>query len=440
MTVLLDIQDGPAGTEWLSPAIIAGSLSATGTSFTPAVLGAGGALTRNRTYDFSVRVHNGGTEDAQPPDQMFTPAPFQSAETLVTSPLPTVSGGVGTVYIQRVTGNPDDLFLTTASGDHYLKPLFPVRFVGLSQNGKYIVVQELNQPNRQIDLTVYAAVPIAGVPPAGSTQIPTLNAGALVYNDTITLAGGGGTLASLGLGMVPGQDMLFMTWTDSAGGLVAQIADLRPGAISRLTSLPLSAGQVGQYRFSPTGEILAVIGQPGGQILLFGIPGLQAFPWARRGSLSGVAQVTVAGNGVVSLRQMKARGWEAYEISSGGTTQLIDSHIADAPSVQVNLWVDLSNAVFDTTTSKRFPGGMVGEALPPQGFIDRILAGATVPALIDANWLSSLPPAGQHFCAIAEAFTTRTAAPADLRVRTGTALNPLGAAGRQIAQRNLVVM
>lgn len=428
MPVSIAIDDGPQASLWLSPAIIPGRLS--GNSFVPA---SGSRLTPGSVYDFKVTVRNTGNEETTPPVGSGPVGPFAAARPMVvggTSP----TGG-SSASVSNSAGFPE-LQLFDAGGNvvwSYVlgqsqNPSLPRDHVyGYSPSGKaFICVTD--------DPGGYNVQAIAAETIGSGTG--RKRPGDLLFATQISATGGTGQWASAGLGFVPSRDLLYLAWS-SAGNTAIQVIDLGPTDQPRSSqAIYVHPQQAGQVRFSPSGDVMAVIGQPGNlnnQILLYKTPRLDPLPWTRKGMPTAQLVVQLP----ISLQSIKPAGFEAIRIQSGTDTALIDSPTPGLPAVAVYLWVDTSSSVFDTVTAKQYPQGTSGSQQAPSGFIDRIAANGTASAVIDANWRASLPPPGLHFCAIAEAFTTAGTLPADPRQRIGTTLSLLE---RQIAQRNLVVM
>lgn len=427
MPVSITIEDGPASSLWLSPAIVPGRLS--GNSFIPA---SGNTLQRNTTYDFKVTVHNTGTEETTPPLGSGPTGPFVEAERMVAggnSP-----SGTSSAAVSYSAGFPQ-LELFDARGQMVWSiPLSSTNIprdhvYGYSPSGKVFILVIAQPSGGGYDIYLIAAENIG----SGTGQIPP---GHQVAQTSITVTVSASQWASWGLGFVPTRDVLCLTWP-SSGQTAIQLIDLGPNVTQRQSNTvyvnPLQAGQV---RFTPSGDVMALIGQPASlnnQILLYKTPSLDSLPWTRRGMPT--AQLTV--QLPISLQSIKPNGFEAIRIQSGSNVALIDSPTPALPAVAVYLWVDTSSSVFSTVTAKQYPQGTSGSQQAPSGFIDRIRDHDSKFVIIDANWRAVPPPPGQHFCAIAEAFTTPGTSPADPRQRVGTTLDLIE---RQIAQRNLVVV
>lgn len=428
MPVSITIDDGPPASPWLSPTLVPGRL--TGNSFTPA---SGNTLRAGTTYDFKVTVRNTGSEATMAPVGVGPTGPFIAAAGLVAggnSPTGTssasVSNSAGFPELQLFNAGGQQVWsMSLASPQNTTIPV--PRVFGYSPSGRiFVLVTEI--PTGILNIYCVAAETVG----TGANQ---QNAGSVIDLAQISSSQGATQWASAGLGFVPTLDVLYLTWS-TVSGTEFQLINLGPNVTQRRNQIdPVSAAQAGQVLFSPSGDVMALIGQPmalNNDILLYKTPGLSRLPWMRLGMPVPQLQVQLP----VSLQAIKPRGFEAIQIQSGSTTRLIDSPTPALPAVAVYLWVDTSSTVFSTVTAKQYPQGTPGSMQAPSAYIDRIAANASVNAVIDANWSATLPPPGQHFCAIAEAFTTPGTLPADPRQRVGTALSLLE---RQIAQRNLVV-
>lgn len=429
MPVTIQIDDGPPASPWLSPAIVPGHLS--GNNFSPA---SGNSLQRGTTYDFKVTVRNTDPNTGTTPPPGSGPVgPFTPAEQMVTggrSP-----SGTSHASVSYSAGFPQ-LELFDAGGQMvWSMPLsstnIPRNHVyGYSPSGKIFILVLAPQSGGNYDIYLIAAENIG----SGTGQI---RPGQQIAQTSVPVTGSATTWASSGLGFVPTRNVLYLNWTDSTGQVTIQLIDLGPNVAQRQSrgvyTHPLQAGQV---LFSPSGDVMALIGQPAAlhnQILLYKTPDLAALSWTRRGQ--STTQLTV--QLPLSLQSIKPNGFEAIRIQSGSNVALIDSPTPALPAVAVYLWVDTSSSAFSTVTAKQYPQGTSGSQQPPSGFIDRIDRNGSEVVIIDANWRATLPPPGEHFCAIAEAFTTPGTLPADPRQRVGATLS---LTERQIAQRNLVVM
>jgi hypothetical protein len=429
MPVSITINDGPQSAPWLSNAVIPGQLN--GNMFSPASAN----LTRNNSYDFQIAVRNTGNEDADGPTRPGATGPFIRALTFdrftnapVTSPR-----GSSSASIDRTAGFPDLQLKDSGGTVIFSLPLSsplnssnPVpHLYGYSPNGNvFFLLTESSvgsiPPSFIFDIYIIAAEAVG-------TQRP----GTIIHSSQI---GSSSALAALGIGFVPTEDILYLTW--AAQGTNFQLFNFRPNVPQRQSNVVVvDPAQAGQVLFSPSGDVMALIGQPQGtanEIQLYKTPILDRLTWTTRGRPAQQLTVQLP----YTLTAVKSSGFEAIEIRSGANTVRIDSPTPSRPAVEVYLWVDQSSSVFDVRTARQYPGGRVNMA-QASGFIDRIAANSSVGLSIDANWLATLPPTGQHFCAIAEAFTTQGTQPGDPRQRSS---NSLALSERQIAQRNLVVI
>lgn len=421
MPVQIQIDDGPPNAPWLSPNVLPGTLN--GNSFTPQQ----GNLTRNQRYDFRVRVRNTGNQDTVPPLEPGPTGAFVPA-------IPLVSGGASPSGTSRAEeqgffpGGRRQLALLDTNGNQLWDYTLPQsNFIyGYSPDGDiFIVIAATTVGVGQQNFDLIFVSTQASLPP-GTNPV--------IYSDQITLSGSSLVSATAGWGFVPNRNNKQFFIAESGQttiNLRAINLSTASGSIGTSPTLQVSGGQ---FLFSPVGDLLAVIGQPNQQIDFYRTPNLANHTALRRGMF---AVDTSISNLPVRLIQVKPSGFEAIELRFGSEPpRLMDSLTPSLPAVAVYLWVDKSSTVFDTQTARQYPNGTSGSMNPPSAFIDRIPAITTRDAVIDANFLAVTPPSGQHFCAIAEAFTTAGTIPANPRQRRGTSLSLVE---DQIAQRNLVV-
>jgi hypothetical protein len=431
MPVTITIDDGPQSSPWLSNAIIPGQLN--GNIFSPA---SGNLLARNRTYDFRVTVSNIGNDATEPPVGTGSVGEFISATKFTggsTSPNGTSSASLsysaGFPQLELIASNGRLLNSLPLSSPSNVSIPIP-HVYGYSPSGKAFIVVTDN-PLGTFNIYIIAAETIG-------TGTGIRHPGDDIYSTQISSSQGLTQFASIGIGFVPTQEVFYLTWA-AQGSTFFQLINFGPNIDKRereSRQVIVSSAQAGQVLFSPSGNIMALIGQPSGisnDILLYKTPKLDLLTWTRRGLPITPLTVRLP----YSLKAIKPSGFEAIEVRSGSDTLLIDSPTPARPAIAVYLWVDTSSSIFSTVTAKQYPQGTTGSTQMPSGFIDRIDANSSKTTLIDANWSAILPPIGQHFCAIAEAFTTQGTQPADTRQRTGNTLSLLE---RQIAQRNLVVV
>jgi hypothetical protein len=425
MPVNLTIKDGPTGAEWLSPAVMGGSLS--GNAFTPAP---NQVLMVGQSVDFLITVENTGDEDTGAAPAAGPTGPFLAALPLVSGARPP-AGSATVIVSPAANGLPPAVQLADARGrtvgQYRANPLA----FGFSPSGNTFVVATAASATPNSGFLIYLESAIAQ-----GSGTARLAAGQFIAQILVSPSGGGSfnAWASSGLGFVPGREMLF-TIATGIGGPMVQFVDLGPGVAQAARSFAHALGsqQGSQNLFSPSGDLYVPLAQIGSPIRLLTVPQMLPHPWRTLGM--GVAQLTL--RAPYSITQVRPAGFEAIRVQSDSDTVLVDSPSPTPPAVHVHLWVDTSSNVFDDSTARQWPGGITSSMQGPSSVVDRIARKGSVDVDVIANWQAVRPPNGQHFCAIAEAFTVAGTTPGDPKQRNGNALN---LANRQIAQRNLVVV
>jgi hypothetical protein len=436
MPVELSVADGPLPTAWLSDSVLAGTVMAgMGSGFTPV-----SPLAINNSYGFSITVDNLGNEAAEPLAKLRTGS-FQPPAISTTSATSTVTTDTNwsvtePLVLKDVGGNV--LHQWPAPGGNRSAAW------GWSTDGRWLLMAYRTLPAVEYTIDILACVPMG----VGPTAIAP---GARVFSHIVTVGSGNLTLASAGWGFAPqNSDVLCVVSTDSIGQRTMSFYDLRRNLASRQQPFPLLqqflAPTLGAWRVSPGGDLLAAFGtsevkiweadgsaQGAGKELTFAVNGRMEFGRPAPGQTPTFTILTDKGGfGAIGLTNVID--------SNNQPIRAIDARQALRCAVQVHVWVSYVSTTLTVQSATHLPGTARGDGHPPSAFIARIGPGSRDTAILNANWRPGLAStATNHWCAVAEAYTTDQTLPADPRRRTSTTDFQV-IAQRQVAQRNLAVI
>ncbi len=456
MAISLRITDGPPLMPWLSPDIEAGQASSGMFTLTP-------QLTTGQRYDFRLRVYNDGTASAD----HAVPWIESSATGSFVVPLTGAGGLCWPLSVRTVASAPGgaaraqlvaagsnySLELQNGSGsmtfttmESLLDPGNADRRVGIvfSPDGAFVVLLDYHLVSKTVDVRVFTAKPL-GALPAGREIVVSGALSVFLINLSFIGIWNNSAYAGLNFSFVPGGRGLWLNWLDSTNFLSYAVVELGERAFhpNRVSIAPRSSGRMfGQIRFSPAGDLLALIPPQTNQSLeLYELPSGRVFDVSYNGYGSGTLMLTNLNANISVVDGTAYGGITVSGISTGLATSAntIDPPFRARCAVQVHLWIttpagsinenDPSNLKLPSNVSKQ----------GASAYIARINRGQSQEVIVVSQYLApAMTSATDHRCAFAEAYSVAGAQPFQAKQRSGSAFNVLAFA--QVAQRNLTIL
>lgn len=454
MPINLRISDGSALTPWLSPDIEAGQASPGVFTLTP-------QLTTGQRYDFRLRVHNDGDEDAVPWIESNAAGPFVGPISGVGGlcwplGLRTVASAPGGATRAQLVGagNNYSLTLQNATGSVTIQTLEPLlspsnmdRRVGIvfSPDGGFVVLLDYTLAAKTVGVRVFTAKPL-GALPAGREIVVS---GALsVFLIHMSFVGTWSNLAYAGLhfSFVPGGRSLWLNWNDSLGFLSYAVLELRerPFHSDRVSIAPTSSSRVfGQHLFSPAGDLLALIPpQTSLSLVLRELPSGTPLNVSYNGNGSGTLTLNNLSGSLSVVDGTAYGGITVSGIStglSGMGANAIDPPLRARCAVQMHLWVTTPTGTINENDPSNLKLPLNVATQGASAYVARIPHGQFQEVVVLSRYLApTMTPAADHRCAFAEAYSVTGAQPFQAKQRTGAAFNPLSFT--QVGQRNLIIV
>lgn len=456
MDVRFEIMDGPVATPWLSPDIEPGQMQ-NGSFTIIAATSTINALQAGHFYDFRVRVHNKGSDDAVPWSNNIATGdfvvPVNSNNNGLAWPLGssrTIAQQAGTrVQLINNTGT-FYMELQSATGTRIgpLGSLLSVNALGQSNqrlgyayspSGQRLVEFDFNDLSRGVGISVYTI-------PDGTKIIgPNIPAFTFIYLTNISFTSmmwSNSEYAGLNFGFSPDESSLLLAYPASIGNRL-DILDLREKSLNanRHSISSLSLQNIGQHLFSPGGDLLALIPANitlGSQVQLYELPSGHPFPVTNNGisssriDLLNINTYKITVNNPAAYKGITLVGMRTLS----GETQ-IDPPFRATCAVQVHLWVATPAGTLDETN----PGNV---KLPTnvniQGasaYFSRIPHGQSAEVIVVSSYRAPSLGANDHRCAFAEAYSVQDVQPNQPKQRTSPFFNPMSF--EQVAQRNFVI-
>ena len=212
------------------------------------------------------------------------------------------------------------------------------------------------------------------------------------------------------------------------------------GSPNRVDITNLVRSGVGQHRFSPAGDVFALIPTQVNQTVeLFELPSGQPMSITTNGYASGQLTLTAL-SGQLSVANATAYGGITLTgISSGSASLTIDPPFRSRCATQVHLWI----ATPAGAASETGPGNIkLPASVNKQGasaYIARIGAGLSAQAIIVSQYVAPMMMnASRSPVRFAEAYSVADARPFQAKQRPTAAFQPLMWA--QVGQRNLIIV
>jgi hypothetical protein len=415
-------------------------------------------------YGFEVTVDNQGNNAAVPFLFMKTGF-FDGPAGRLGSPLGARGSRAQVVRIPA-TGLPATLELRESSNALLanLGSLKNVAHWGFSGNSAYLLMVSRNAATDPWQIEAWACTRELGssvngdfIRPAGAKIISGVTVPANFTTGIITATGA----------FAPNAEQVACLIFESTSEWYVVVLDLRALFPPQMANPPVQVllqqrfakADFRQPIFSPGGDMLAAFGTgPGKPIQLWAaaLPSGSALaplvPWAPfQAAQNGmpingaIEAATISG---LNIGGMGAGGFGAIACTgitnNGMAVTALDAPQAARCAVELRLWVLNLTASPLAANATLLPGMQRGDdpSFPPSAYIPRVnamtLGGGSAKALVDARWRPTVANSNvTHWCAVAEAYTTPPTSPGDRKQRTSADIN---FAGRQLAQRNLVVI